>query len=130
VQPKTVATYEARELVAERFQQGRVFLVGDAARTQPPTGGLGGASGIAEAYNLTWKLAAVMRREAGEALLATYDAERRPQADYTAEQARPTWIGGIQQVPVTPPGPACLSPLRDQHACHPSGTSMPGNQLL
>lgn len=83
---KTVATYEACELVADRFQQGRIFLVGDAARTQPPTGGLGGATGIAEAYNLTWKLAAVVHGEAGEALLATYDAERRPQADYTAEQ--------------------------------------------
>src|SRR3989440_6947094 len=86
VQLKAVLTYEACELVADRFQQGRIFLVGDAARTQPPTGGLGGATGIAEAYNLTWKLAAVLRGEAGEALLATYDAERRPQADYTAEQ--------------------------------------------
>ena len=86
VQLKTVATYEACELVADRFQQGRVFLVGDAARTQPPTGGLGGATGIAEAYNLTWKLAAILRGEAAEALLTTYDAERRPQADYTAEQ--------------------------------------------
>src|SRR6266571_2726898 len=86
LQLKTVATYEACELVADRFQQGRIFLVGDAARTQPPTGGLGGATGIAEAYNLTWKLAAILRGEAGEALLATYDAERRPQADYTAEQ--------------------------------------------
>jgi putative polyketide hydroxylase len=86
VQLKAVLTYEASELVADRFQQGRIFLVGDAARTQPPTGGLGGASGIAEAYNLAWKLAAVLRGEAGKALLATYDAERRPQADYTAEQ--------------------------------------------
>lgn len=85
-QIKTVLSYEACELVADRFQQGRIFLVGDAARTQPPTGGLGGATGISEAYNLTWKLAAVLRGEAGEALLATYDAERRPQADYTAEQ--------------------------------------------
>jgi putative polyketide hydroxylase len=85
-QLRTVSTYEACELVADRFQQGRVFLVGDAARTQPPTGGLGGATGIAEAYNLTWKLAAVVGGEAGEALLDSYDAERRPQADYTAEQ--------------------------------------------
>ncbi|MGH2497885.1 MAG: FAD-dependent oxidoreductase [Ktedonobacteraceae bacterium] len=85
-QLKTVMTYEACELVADRFQQGRAFLVGDAARTQPPSGGLGGATGIAEAYNLTWKLAAVLHEEAGEALLATYDAERRPQADFTAEQ--------------------------------------------
>src|SRR5204863_2377713 len=51
VQLKAVLTYEACELVADRFQQGRIFLVGDAARTQPPTGGLGGATGIAEAYN-------------------------------------------------------------------------------
>jgi len=86
VQLKAVLTYEACELVADRFQQGRIFLVGDAARTQPPTGGLGGATGIAEAYNLVWKLAAVLRGEVGEALLATYDAERRPQADYTAKQ--------------------------------------------
>jgi putative polyketide hydroxylase len=86
VKIKTMLTYEACELVADRFQQGRIFLVGDAARTQPPTGGLGGATGIAEAYNLAWKLTAVLRGEAGEALLATYDAERRPQADYTAEQ--------------------------------------------
>ena len=86
VQLKTVLNYEAVELVADRFQQGRVFLVGDAARTQPPSGGLGGNTGIAEAHNLAWKLAAVLLGEAGEGLLATYDAERRPLADYTAEQ--------------------------------------------
>jgi hypothetical protein len=86
VKIRTVSTYEACELVADRFQQGRAFLVGDAARTQPPTGGLGGATGMAEAYNLAWKLAAVLHGEAGAGLLATYDAERRPQADYTAEQ--------------------------------------------
>jgi putative polyketide hydroxylase len=86
VQLRTVSTYEACELVADRFQQGRAFLVGDAARTQPPTGGLGGATGMSEAYNLAWKLAAVLHGEARPGLLATYDAERRPQADYTAEQ--------------------------------------------
>jgi len=86
VRLKTVLTYEAVALVADRFQQGRVFLVGDAARSQPPSGGLGGNTGIAEAHNLAWKLAAVLRGEAGEALLATYDAERRPLADYTAGQ--------------------------------------------
>lgn len=83
---KAVLTWEMNALVADRFQQGRVFLVGDAARTQPPSGGLGGNTGIAEAHNLAWKLAAVLRGEAGEALLATYDDERRPVADYTAEQ--------------------------------------------
>ena len=86
VQLKAVLNYEAVALVADRFQQGRVLLVGDAARSQPPSGGLGGNTGIAEAYNLAWKLGAVLRGEAGEALLATYDAERRPIAGYTAEQ--------------------------------------------
>lgn len=83
---KAVLTWEMNALVADRFQQGRIFLVGDAARTQPPSGGLGGNTGIAEAHNLAWKLAAVLRGEAGEELLATYDAERRPLADYTTEQ--------------------------------------------
>ncbi len=86
VQLKTVLAYEAVALVADRFAVGRVLLAGDAARSQPPSGGLGGNTGIAEAHNLAWKLAAVLRGEAGEALLTTYDAERRPLADYTAEQ--------------------------------------------
>ncbi len=87
VQFKTVLTWEMNALVADRFQQGRVLLVGDAARTQPPSGGLGGNTGIIEAHNLAWKLAAVLNGEAGQGLLATYDAERRPLADYTTEQA-------------------------------------------
>jgi putative polyketide hydroxylase len=86
VQLKTVLTYEAVELVADRFEADRVFLVGDAARAQPPSGGLGGNTGIAEAHNLAWKLAAFLRGEAGKALLTTYDTERRPLGDYTAEQ--------------------------------------------
>ncbi len=83
---RTVLAYESVALVADRWTDGRVFLVGDAARSQPPSGGLGGNTGIAEAYNLAWKLAAVVKGEAGQGLLATYDAERRPLADYTAEQ--------------------------------------------
>ena len=86
VKVKTVLTYEAAIRVADRFQDGRVFLVGDAARVQPPSGALGGNTGIAEAHNLAWKLAAVLHGEAGHNLLTTYDMERRPLADYTAEQ--------------------------------------------
>lgn len=81
-----VLTWEMAARVADSFQQGRMFLVGDSARVQPPSGGLGGNTGIAEAHNLAWKLAAVLRGEAGPDLLGTYDAERRPVADYTAEQ--------------------------------------------
>jgi putative polyketide hydroxylase len=86
VQLKTVLTWEMVARISDCFQQGRVFLVGDAARAQPPAGALGGNTGIAEAQNLAWKLAAVLRGEAGERLLDTYDAERRPLADYTVEQ--------------------------------------------
>ncbi|MGI8553692.1 MAG: FAD-dependent monooxygenase [Dehalococcoidia bacterium] len=86
-QIKTVLTWEMAARVADRFQEGRVFLVGDAARVQPPSGALGGNTGIAEAHNLAWKLAAVLRGEADQRLLGTYDTERRPLADYTSEQA-------------------------------------------
>lgn len=73
--------------VARRFQDGRVFLVGDAAHTVPPQGAFGLNSGIADAHNLAWKLAAVLRDQAGAALLDSYDAERRPVAVFTMEQA-------------------------------------------
>lgn len=63
---------------AERFRAGRVFLVGDAAHRHPPTGGLGLTSGIQDAHNLCWKIAAVLKGQAGEALLDSYEAERAP----------------------------------------------------
>ncbi|CAG7608881.1 4-methyl-5-nitrocatechol 5-monooxygenase [Paenibacillus solanacearum] len=83
---RKMLTWEMAGRIADRFQHGRIFLVGDSARVQPPSGGLGGNTGIAEAHNLAWKLAAVLRGEAGPDLLSTYDVERRPIADYTVEQ--------------------------------------------
>ncbi|CAM3954511.1 FAD-dependent monooxygenase [Corallococcus exiguus] len=79
--------WEAAERVAERFGSGRVFLAGDAAHQMPPTGGFGANTGIHDAANLAWKLAAVLNGHAGPALLETYDAERRPVAAATANQA-------------------------------------------
>ena len=64
-------------LVAQRFQQGRVFLAGDAAHLFTPTGGLGYNTAVEDAINLGWKLAMVVRGQAPEALLASYDTERR-----------------------------------------------------
>jgi 2-polyprenyl-6-methoxyphenol hydroxylase-like FAD-dependent oxidoreductase len=61
--------------LARRFRDGRVFLAGDAAHVHPPTGGQGLNTGIQDAYNLGWKLAAGMPE-----LLASYEAERRPVA--------------------------------------------------
>jgi 3-(3-hydroxy-phenyl)propionate hydroxylase len=65
---------------AATFQQGRIFLAGDAAHLQPPFFGQGMNSGIRDATNLAWKLAAVLTGRAGPDLLATYDSERRPHA--------------------------------------------------
>jgi putative polyketide hydroxylase len=73
--------------VADRFKEGRVLLVGDSAHVMPPTGGFGGNTGIQDAYNLAWKLEAVVNGAARPELLETYDAERRPIADRTVAQS-------------------------------------------
>jgi len=66
--------------LADAFRAGRVFLAGDAAHVHPPTGGQGLNTGVQDAYNLGWKLAAVLAG-APAALLDTYEAERRPVAE-------------------------------------------------
>lgn len=65
-------------LVAERYQQGRVFIAGDAAHLFTPTGGLGYNTAVGDAVNLGWKLAAVVKGQAHPALLDSYEQERRP----------------------------------------------------
>jgi hypothetical protein len=64
--------------IVDRYSKGRVFVCGDAAHIHPPTGAQGANTGMQDAYNLAWKLALVLRGAAGQALLETYDAERRP----------------------------------------------------
>jgi putative polyketide hydroxylase len=64
--------------VARRWREGCVFLVGDAAARLSPAGGLGLNNGLQGVHNLAWKLACVLRGEAGEPLLDSYEAERRP----------------------------------------------------
>ena len=66
---------------------GRVFLAGDAAHVVPPNGGYGGNTGILDARNLAWKLAAVVKGEAGPGLLDSYEDERLPLGRLTVEQA-------------------------------------------
>ena len=75
---KAVSTWQINHVVATRYQQGRVFLAGDAAHRHPPANGLGTNTSIQDSFNLCWKLAAVLRGVAGPALLETSDAERRP----------------------------------------------------
>jgi 2-polyprenyl-6-methoxyphenol hydroxylase-like FAD-dependent oxidoreductase len=87
-----VATWRAIADSAERYSDGRVFLAGDAAHVVPPNGGYGGNTGVQDAWNLAWKLAAVVKGEAGPGLLETYDAERRPLGELTVEQAYSRYV--------------------------------------
>ncbi|WP_053198545.1 FAD-dependent monooxygenase [Streptomyces viridochromogenes] len=75
-----VQTWELASWTADRYRSGRVLLTGDAAHVMAPAGGLGGNTGVQDAHNLAWKLAAVVRGAASDRLLDTYEAERRPVA--------------------------------------------------
>jgi 2-polyprenyl-6-methoxyphenol hydroxylase-like FAD-dependent oxidoreductase len=74
-----ISLYRVNVRMADRFRSGRVFLAGDAAHVHSPAGGQGLNTSVQDAYNLGWKLAAVLGG-AGEALLDTYEEERLPVA--------------------------------------------------
>jgi len=85
----SMATWMAgHALVAESFQQGRVFLGGDAAHLFTPTGGLGYNTAVEDAVNLSWKLASVLKGQAPAALLDSYALERHPLAVRNTGYAR------------------------------------------
>ncbi len=106
----SVLPWEGAALIADRFQAGRVFLVGDAAHVMPPAGGFGLNTSVQDAHNLAWKLALVLTGVADPALLDTYEAERRPVARVVVDRAvreleaptpdaAPTWEGPGQDRP-------------------------------
>ncbi|MFE0492632.1 FAD-dependent oxidoreductase [Streptomyces griseoaurantiacus] len=74
------SSFRPRTGLAERFREGRVFLAGDAAHVHSPAGGQGLNTSVQDAYNLGWKLGAVLRLGAPESLLDTYEEERLPTA--------------------------------------------------
>jgi 2-polyprenyl-6-methoxyphenol hydroxylase-like FAD-dependent oxidoreductase len=149
VEIEDVALWKAVAETADAFRQGRVFLAGDAAHVMPPTGGFGGNTGVHDADNLAWKLAMVLRGEAGEALLDSYEAERRPVALLTVEQAYARYVRRVTPEWIAPDTPEMRDELtveigqyyrsdaviggrdEDQSAClHPDETrGAPGSRV-
>ncbi len=82
-----IRRWKVEAVMAESFRSGRVFLVGDAAHRHPPTGGLGLTSGIQDAHNLCWKLAAVIGGDAAPPLLDSYEPERRSSVARNAQRS-------------------------------------------
>lgn len=84
-QVERTAVYTFHALLAERWRERRCLLLGDAAHMMPPFAGQGLNSGVRDVNNLTWKLIAVLRGEADQLLLDTYESERMPHAKATIE---------------------------------------------
>ncbi len=78
---KWTSVFKIHRRLADTYRSGRILLAGDAAHIHSPFGGQGMNTGIGDAENLAWKLALVVQGRAGESLLDTYEAERRPLAD-------------------------------------------------
>jgi 2-polyprenyl-6-methoxyphenol hydroxylase-like FAD-dependent oxidoreductase len=88
-----VGEWKQNLLLADHYQRGRVFLAGDAVHLVIPTGGLGMNSGVGDAIDLAWKLAATLQGWGGPNLLASYEAERRQIGDRNVGASRYASIG-------------------------------------
>lgn len=86
-QIRSTGTWTMTSQLADQFRRGRLLLIGDAAHRFPHTGGFGLNSGVQDAHNLAWKLAAVLRAGAPDSLLDTYETERRSVVARFAEQS-------------------------------------------
>ncbi|MGH8910254.1 MAG: FAD-dependent monooxygenase [Egibacteraceae bacterium] len=102
------STWEIAHRVADRMSAGRVHLIGDAVHLMPPTGGQGGNIAMLDGLHLAWKLAAVVKREAGPGLLASHSDEQLPYGEAVAdwqyanmiERLRPDFVDDSLPAPV------------------------------
>jgi 2-polyprenyl-6-methoxyphenol hydroxylase-like FAD-dependent oxidoreductase len=92
-----VSDFRPRTGLADRFRVGRVFLAGDAAHIHSPAGGQGLNTSVQDAYNLGWKLGAVLRAGAPEGLLDTYEEERRANAAAVLELSTGVHRGEVRR---------------------------------
>ncbi|MEL7299173.1 MAG: FAD-dependent monooxygenase [Pseudomonadota bacterium] len=83
----SASVWTVNDAYATHMQKDRVFIMGDAAHRHPPSNGLGSNTSIQDAYNLAWKLAAVLKGQAGAGLLETYSEERAPVAKQIVTRA-------------------------------------------
>jgi 2-polyprenyl-6-methoxyphenol hydroxylase-like FAD-dependent oxidoreductase len=115
----SISPWVRRKLVTAAYRHGRVFLAGDCAHQNTPTGGYGMNTGMGDAVDLGWKLAGAVRGWAGPKLLDSYDAERRPVALRNVEEATRNFqlrsFGAIPElVEATPAGDAARRKLGDE----------------
>ncbi|RKT03000.1 putative polyketide hydroxylase [Streptomyces sp. 3211.6] len=125
------APWHAAERVAQQYSVGRVFVVGDAAHEMSPTGAFGSNTGIQDAHNLAWKIAAVLNGSAGPGLLHTYEDERLPVARATSERASARSAEHSHPGYVPPPtmggGPGSGVLTTAMGYCYPEGAVVGGD---
>lgn len=98
VKIKAMTKWEINHVVAQNYRLGRAFLAGDAAHRHPPANGLGSNTSIQDAYNLAWKLAAVLHGKADARLLDTYNSERQPVGRQVIDRAIES-VGMVAGIP-------------------------------
>jgi aklavinone 12-hydroxylase len=107
-----ITRWEMAAWMADRFSDGRVFLVGDAAKVTPPTGGMGGNTAVQDGFDIAWKLAAVLNGEAGPGLLDSFDQERRPFAQQVVDWSYRNYVERLAPHLMGPDVPEEIDPLQ------------------
>jgi len=124
IEPEILAwqEWELNSASAERYQEGRVFLTGDAVHLVSPGGALGANTSMQDAHNLAWKLGAVLEGWAAPSLLDTYGPEREPIGRYNATTSYELWQSRSMEI-----AGIVLGLSYEQGAVVPDGTSLPEN---